>query len=139
MAGRGYRNQTFTPNIGEVWISGGFVCNGASNPVLFQGPTGLNATLPNSVSSIVRTGAGTYTISLIDNFYCLLYGGLDLAMGTPTNNYAQFNGFTNINVAGALPVGTMSIFVGAGVADLAAGGNTNIVSFTFCFKNSSAY
>lgn len=141
MANRAFRNQSMTYNAGFVSVEGGFVTNGASQPTVWQGPYGLAATgpagvsnLPLGISAITRSGAGTYLITFLDNFYALLYAAADLAMGTPTNNYAQLNGLTNLNTTSVLTA-TISIFVGAGVADLAAGGNTNIVSFCFEFKN----
>lgn len=145
MAARSFRNVTYNYNSAVVSLGGGFVTNGAAQPTVFQGPYGLAATgpngasnLPNGISAIARSGVGTYLVTFVDNFFAVLYAGCDLAMGTPANNYAQFNGFTNLNAASTLVLtATISIFVGAAVADLAAGGNTNIVSFFFDFKNSS--
>lgn len=142
MAYRAFRNTGFMYDSGSVTLTGGFVTNGGSNPTIFQGPWGLAATggpsavanLPNGISALTRSGTGTYLLTFVDNFVAVLYAGCDLAMGTPTNNFAQFNGFTNLNTTSALTA-TISIFVGASVGDLASGSNTNVVSFCFVFKN----
>jgi hypothetical protein len=123
-------------------VIGGFVTNTASNPVTFQGPWGLAATggpsaqsnLPSGISAITHTGTGIHTLTFVDNFFCCLYAGCDLAMGTAANNFAQFNGFTNLNTTSTLTA-TITTFVGASAADLGTGSNTNIISFCFVFKN----
>lgn len=143
MAYRAFRNTAYQYDSGTVTVTGGFVSNTASNPTIFQGPWGLAATggpsgvanLPNGISAITHSGTGTFLLTFVDNFFCVLYAGTDLAMGTPANNFAQFNGFTNLNTTSTLTA-TISIFVGASVADLGPGSNTNVVSFCFVFKNS---
>jgi hypothetical protein len=143
MANRAYRNQGFCADSGVVEIQGGFVTNGGSNPTVFLGPWGLAATggpsgvanLPNGISAITHSGTGAYTLTFVDNFFCVLYQGVNLAMGTAANSFAQFTGFTNLNTTSTLTAVITTLTAGS-AADIAAGSNTNIVSFHFKFKNS---
>lgn len=143
MANRSFRNQGYTYDSGTVAITGGFVTNNASSPTVFLGPWGTAATggpsgvanLPNGITAITRTGVGTHQLTFTDNFFCHLFAGVNLAMGTPANNFAQFSGFTNMNTTSTLTA-VITTFVAGSAADLVAGSNTNIISFHFVFKNS---
>lgn len=144
MAYRSFRNTSYVYDPGTVMVAGGFVTNTASDPATFQGPFGLAASgpngvsnLPTGISAITHSGTGQYTLTFIDNFYALLYAGTDLAMGTAANNFAQFNGFTNLNTSSTM-TGIITVFVGGTATDLGTGSNTNIVSFCFVFKNTFA-
>jgi hypothetical protein len=121
--------QTQCLNLEEDLIVGSFAPAGTGAPTATNG---LGYT-------VTRTGVGTFSVALNDEYYTLLACGADLQLATPTDEIAQM-GAVNVESTGAgaqtATITTLSSASGAAV-DIAANAS-NRVNFWLHVQNTSA-
>ena len=102
-----------------------FFPNGASNPT-------TNAWQTRGVSSITRTGTGTYLITLLDQYLQIKGAFADLAKATATANWAQVGTISNVGTSTPVTIVVRTVDNSGSPVDEAAAATTYVcVSVTF--------
>lgn len=121
-------NRTFHPPRAiapeTVLLAGNFDTNGASSPA---SPVGKGYT-------VARTGTGTYTVTLTDNYPQLLAAEVSAQCNTAAGFQVEFGAISLPNTAG--PTLVIRTLVAGAAADVAANAN-NRVHFRLALCNSS--
>ncbi len=120
MANRQFRNVTYTPYVNPAYIEFGFQTNGAANPTIYYNGKGAYGagTLGSFITSITRTGVGTYLVTFADSYpnvasaWAQMQGSL--------NSGAVITSINNIGTALPATVAITTTTSGA-AADIAAG------------------
>lgn len=109
--------------IGLSLISGSFAPAGVGAPTALKG---------RGISSVVRTGVGTYLVTFDEPYFDLVSAQATLQLNAAADSDVQFGAYDP--VAKTLVV---RIQTAGAVADIAANAN-NRVNFNLVFKNSGA-
>jgi hypothetical protein len=134
MANRQFRNVTYTPYVSPTYLEFGFQTKGAASPTIFYAGAGAYGagTLPAFITSITRTGVGTFLITLADSFPNMVSAWAQ-ANGLLTSG-AVITAVNNVGTSSPVTVNLTTTTSGA-AADIAAGAN-NIIWVGLGFLNS---
>lgn len=116
-------SHLMTPAKGRILITGHF------HPAAGGAPTGL---VGEGVASIVRDGAGEFTLTLDDDYVAIEWADAHLGMATATDSVAQVGAIVADPSTGGATVKLHTLTAGA-AADIAADAN-NTVFFAILAK-----
>ena len=108
----------------KLSIKGSFPTNGSSSPTSFAG---------EGIASVVRSGTGTFTITLSDKYPSYEFVDAALQMGTPDGSMAVP---AAVNVASAKTIVIVTLNASNAAADIAAAAS-NRVNFEIVVNQST--